>query len=153
MFRERPVVPISKPTMIVISTWFWAGASLIVGRIYGVDVNPAMTSTVVNQQLVLGLLLMLGSALMIASGFTWRRLSTVWRLELWGLPILNAGFILYTISVAFPPKWAEQTPAAFPIIIGIGFTAATTLRLWDVILVIRSKRRQIKTLPPEVRDA
>ena len=152
LLRDRTVAPISRPTMAVICGWFGAGCSLVVGRSIGVDVNPALASTVPYQQLTLGLLLMVGSALMIASGFRWRRVSTSWGLELWGLPVLLSGWTLYTISVAFPPSWDNRDPAAFPIILGLCFMAACGIRLLDVIRVIRRQRRIVEALPPEVRE-
>lgn len=137
--------------MIVVVGWLGAGLTLIVGRIFEVDVNPALMSTVRNQQLILGLLLVVGSGLMIAAGFRWLEVSTTWRLELLGLPILIAGWILYTISIAFPPQWDQVTPAAFPIVVGISFVSACAVRLRDVIFTIKRTRRNVAALPPEVR--
>lgn len=153
MLRGRLVEPISLSTMVVVAGFFGEGASLVLGRIFQVDVHPALTSTVVHQQLMLGVLLMVGSAFMVAAGIKWKRVSTTWRLELIALPILISAWTLYTISVAFPPQWPEQDPAAFPIILGIGFTLSCIVRLRAVLGVIKKKRRQVKALPPEVRDA
>ena len=151
--RGRIVEPISLPTLIVIAGFFGEGASLVLGRIFQVDVNPALTSTVAHQQVTLGVLLMVGSAFMVAAGLRWRRISTTWRLELTALPILISAWTLYTISIAFPPRGFEQDPAAFPIILGISFTLSCAVRLFKVLGVIKKKRRQVKALPPEVRDA
>ena len=150
--RGRIVEPISLPTTIVISGFFGEGASLVLGRIFQVDVNPALASTVAHQ-VTLGVLLMVGSAFMVAAGLKWKRISTTWRLELIALPILISAWTLYTISIAFPPRGFEQDPAAFPIILGISFTLSCAVRLFNVLGVIKKKRRQVKALPPEVRDA
>ena len=153
MLRGRIVEPVSLPTMVVIAGFFGEGASLVLGQVFQVDVNPALTSTVVHQQMMLGILLMVGSAFMVAAGLKWKRVSTTWRLELIALPILISAWTLYTISVAFPPRWSEQDPAAFPIIVGVSLTLSCVVRLFNVLGVIKKKRRQVKALPPEVRDA
>ena len=151
MARTGIVAPLSLPSMLVVAGWLGEGLTLVAGRIFQIDVNPALVSTVRNQQLTLGCLLVVGSGLMIAAGVRWPNVSTTWRLELLGLPLLLAAWILYTVSVAFPPEWHLSTPAAFPIVLGLSFTAAVGVRLRDVVRTIHRTRRNVEGLPREVR--
>ena len=70
-----------------------------------------------------------------------------------GLPILGSGWLLFAISVAFPPRWMEQQLAVFPLVVSISIIAACVARLVSVVRQVHHTRREVDHLPPEIRDA
>ena len=92
-----------------------------------------------------------GSALISAAALHWRRASTSWQLELLALPILTAGWILYTVSLILAdPDPAFDWPVS-PVMLGFSFIAACLLRLVEVLYVVQRTRRNVDALPEELR--
>ena len=89
--------------------------------------------------------------LISAAALHWRRASTSWQLELLALPILAAGWILYTVSLALgDPDPLTDWPLS-PVMLGLSFITATLVRLYEVLFVVRRTRRNVDALPEELR--
>ena len=149
--RHRVTAALSRPALVVILGWFGFGCSLLLGALLGYETNPALTPAPVWQKITLGLLLIVGSALISAAALHWRRASTAWQLELLALPILTAGWILYTVSLILgDPDPSTDWPVS-PVMLGLSFVAACVLRLVEVLFVVRRTRRNVDALPEELR--
>ena len=151
MVRNRVTAALSRPALVVILGWFGFGSTLLLGALIGYETNPALTPAPVWQKITLGLLLTVGSVLISAAALHWRRASTSWQLELLALPILTAGWILYTVSLALgDPDPFGDWPLS-PVMLGLSFITATLVRLYEVLFVVRRTRRNVDALPEELR--
>ena len=149
--RHRVTAALSRPALVVILGWFGFGSSLLLGALLGYETNPALTPAPVWQKITLGLLLTVGSALISAAALHWRRASTSWQLELLALPILTAGWILYAVSLALGDTDPFTDWPLSPVMLGLSFIAATLVRLYEVLFVVRRTRRNVDALPEELR--
>ena len=151
MARNRVTAALSRPALVVILGWFAFGSTLLLGAVLGYETNPALAPAPIWQKTTLGLLLTVGSVLISAAALHWRRASTSWQLELLALPILTAGWILYTVSLALSdPDPAFDWPLS-PVMLGLSFIVACVVRLSEVLYVVQRTRRNVDALPEELR--
>ena len=149
--RHRVTAALSRPALLVILGWFGFGCSLLLGAVLGYETNPALAPAPIWQKTTLGLLLTVGSVLISAAALHWRRASTSWQLELLALPILTAGWILYTVSLALSdPDPFTDWPVS-PVMLGLSFIVACVVRLSEVLYVVQRTRRNVDALPEELR--
>ena len=73
------------------------------------------------------------------------------QLELLALPILAAGWILYTVSLILAdPDPVLDWPVS-PVMLGFSFIVACVVRLSEVLYVVQRTRRNVDALPEELR--
>lgn len=151
MVRTRVTAALSRPALVVILGWFGFGSSLLLGSLIGYRTNPALLPAPPWQEFAIGLLLTVGSVLISVAALHWRRASTSWQLEMLALPILTAGWVLYTVSLILAdPNPADDWPAG-PVMLSLAFIAACVLRLVEVLYVVQRTRRNVDALPEELR--
>lgn len=149
--RNRVTAALSRPALVVILGWFGFGSTLLLGALTGYEANPALTPAPVWQKITLGLLLTVGSVLISAASLHWSRASTAWQLELLALPILTAGWVLYTVSLILgDPDPVTDWPLS-PVMLGVSFAVGCIVRLYEVLFVVQRTRRNVDALPEELR--
>lgn len=134
----------SRPVLLIVMGWFLAGLSLLSETVFPIDVNPAIHVRL--PETILALMLMLGAAAVSFSALHWKNESTSWRLELIGFPILGAAWLLYTVLVLVT-NWTSL----FPIMLGLGFAAASAQRFLEVNRHIRRTRRNLSAFEDQQR--
>ena len=131
---------LNRSVVIIVASWWVYGTLLIISGIYpAFRVNPAIVEEQWSQ-IVLGLLLNLGSGIIVRSRFPRESGLESWGMELLGWPILTGAWVLYTLFVLGSGPWW------FPVALGVGFALGTTLRFFEIWQYARTTRRNIAEL-------
>ena len=131
---------------IVLIGWMFAGISLLLEPILFITVNPALEGSVNWVKLMISFGITIGSSLLLLSRFKWPHISTSWRIEIVGLPLLVVGWSFYTVTIIVYDVWA-----LFPISLGVAFTLACIDRFFELLQQAALTRKNVEHLP-EVRD-
>lgn len=110
--------------------------TLFMDPLFNINVNPALyhsTDIVIS---IIGGTISFGSALVLASKLPIiKQATTVWQLEMLGLPSLISGWGLYTVTIFLLDGFV-----LYPIIIGLFYTIACGYRLVHLLFYVKRVR-------------
>ena len=121
---------------IVLLGWMIYGAMFLVSAFTDFDPSPTLAKEKLIE-IVVGILLFIGSSINIASAFGWKKESTTWRLEMIGWPMLAGAWGLYSAFVIV--RW----PWEFLLVIGLSSCFASVYRFIEVFFSSRRTRRNV----------
>ena len=131
---------LNRSVVIIVASWWVYGTLLIISGIYpAFRVNPAIVEEQWSQ-IVLGLLLNLGSGIIVRSRFPRKNGLESWGMELLGWPMLTGAWVLYTLFVLGSGPWWS------PVALGVGFALGTALRFFEIWQYAHTTRRNIAEL-------
>ena len=129
-----------RSVVLIVASWWVCGALILISGIYpAFRVNPAIVEEQWSQ-IVLGLLLNLGSGIIVCSQFPWKNVQVSWGMELLGWPMLTGAWVLYTLFVLGSGPWW------YPVTLGVGFALGATLNFFEIWQYARTTRRNIAEL-------
>lgn len=114
---------ISSTVGCVLYGWLLGGLLLIVLTLLGISWNPTLVNSPHWVNPIIGVLLVSGSFLVLLSGIKWKNISTAWKLELTGLPLLIAAWGLHATVIIY-----VEDGAVFLIVLSIAYIAAVLSR-------------------------
>lgn len=121
---------------IVLFGWMLSSLTLFMDPLFNINVNPALyrsTDLVIS---VIGGTISFGSALVLVSKSSRiKQATTVWQLEMLGLPTLISGWGLYTVTIFLSDGFV-----LYPIIIGLFYTIACGYRLVNLLFYVKRVR-------------
>lgn len=125
-------------SVIILISWLLAGVSMVADSLTELHFG----SKIVEDELsmfIIGTFLVAGSTGAVLSSLPWRRLSTGWQLEKFGLPVLVAGWMGFTFFSIVNGPWL------FPIFIGIAGMISPSIRFVKVSRIARRTRHNVRT--------
>lgn len=135
---------LTRTTRYIILGWLIVGLAYIGGRLFDLDVDPAIAERHVFE-VVLGFMLSLGSLFALSSALRWQKESTAWALELLAWPILASAWGLYSIATAMSGPWVAQ------IALGFAFSMASINRMMEVLSFTRETRKNVRSFEQMLR--
>jgi hypothetical protein len=132
---------------LILTGWLTGGIMIMLGEwftfdeVLGIEISPTLNAGPAFIEWLFSIMLVVGSVLILLSTMRWRNKSTSWKFELFAWPLLISSWLIYVITGLLLPH-----PVIFPVILAVGYVAASTFRLTEVLRSIKVTRKHVEIM-------